>query len=433
MKPNRKMLLAGVLATGLSACATPTMVGPQISAADSAAEAARQMDYTFQVRIAEVARVSDVAFRLGRANQEMCPVRRPKLGLRFASTSDFKPPLRDASVRVLGLTEQLSVIHVAADSPAMSAGLQRGDVIVSFDGRSAANLTSKAFGKLLTDALGETSARTHTFSVRRGSDLRTVQIDPVMSCAYDVEILDESEINAYADGEKIYVTRALLKFVSTDEELALVLAHELAHNAQRHVAAKTQNATVAGLGGLALDILAAAGGINTGGEFTKAAMKAGAAYNSPEFEAEADYVGMYYLARAGYKTEGAENFWRKMAVESPKSIFVTSSHPATAARYLAIAATSREIEGKRAIGLALAPNGKGGIGAGPYAVPATHAASSQSALTAAVPTPVAAPLAPATTAPAPIASQPTTQPPAKPKCGMIPLENGSGVKFVRCK
>ncbi len=86
----------------------------------------------------------------------------------------------------------------------------------------------------------------------------------------------------------------------------------------------------------------------------------GAAAYSQDFEAEADYVGLYYLARAGFPTEGAADFWRRMAVEYPASIKSShsASHPATAERFLALEQVSREIERKEATGVALTPERK---------------------------------------------------------------------------
>ena len=109
------------------------------------------------------------------------------------------------------------------------------------------------------------------------------------------------------------------------------------------------------LGGMVFDVLAAAGGVNTQGAFTKAAGQAGAKYDAAEFEAEAAYVGLYYMARAGYETKDAANFWRKMAMENPQAIFIKSSHPPTAAWYVALAAAHEEIEKKKADGSPLLP------------------------------------------------------------------------------
>lgn len=87
--------------------------------------------------------------------------------------------------------------------------------------------------------------------------------------------------------------------------------------------------------------------------------KVGAASCSVEFEEEADYVGMYYMERAGYDSDGVADFWRRMAIEHPASIEHRQSHPTTPERFLAIEKTAAEIDTKRAAGAALLPNYKG--------------------------------------------------------------------------
>ncbi len=53
---------------------------------------------------------------------------------------------------------------------------------------------------------------------------------------YTFRIIDEKEVNAFSvPGGFIFVYRGLLDFVSSDDELAAVLAHEIAHAAHRHV------------------------------------------------------------------------------------------------------------------------------------------------------------------------------------------------------
>ena len=143
-----------------------------------------------------------------------------------------------------------------------------------------------------------------------------------------------------------------MRFAETEQELSLVVAHEIAHNAMSHVRAKTLNT----LGGTLLDIAAGAAGVNTQGMFGKMASLA----YSQEFEREADYVGLYIMAQAGVSTENAAMFWRRMAVEHPASINSshTSTHPATAERFIAIEKTLQQIEEKKQDGTALMPDMK---------------------------------------------------------------------------
>jgi predicted Zn-dependent protease len=107
----------------------------------------------------------------------------------------------------------------------------------------------------------------------------------------------------------VTVTSGMVRFCQTNDELALVVGHEMAHNAMNHMKSKRANAA----GGLIVDILFAAIGVNTQGGFAKLA---GNAY-SPAFEQEADYVGLYYTARAGFDISSAANFWRRMAIADP--------------------------------------------------------------------------------------------------------------------
>ena len=165
-----------------------------------------------------------------------------------------------------------------------------------------------------------------------------------------INISESDAVNAFADGNQIVVTRGMLRFAQDDTELALIIGHELAHNVMGHINSKMINAIPGFLLDLAAGVL---GGINTQGLFSKLTANA----YSQEFEAEADYVGMYMMALAGLKFEGAPNFWRRMASIHPGSIQNNhmASHPATPERFLALEQTVAEIKGKLMRGELLTP------------------------------------------------------------------------------
>ena len=128
----------------------------------------------------------------------------------------------------------------------------------------------------------------------------------------------------------------------------MVIAHELAHNIMGHIDKRQQNSLI----GTIIDLAVNSQGFNTQGYFSDLT---GNAY-SHAFEAEADYVGMYILARTGMDLDGASYFWRRMAVESPANIDShTSSHPATAERFLALEQAVTEISQKKESGVPLNP------------------------------------------------------------------------------
>ncbi|MEM9600514.1 MAG: M48 family metalloprotease, partial [Pseudomonadota bacterium] len=80
-------------------------------------------------------------------------------------------------------------------------------------------------------------------------------------------------------------------------------------------------------------------------------------YTRP-FESEADYVGLYYMVRAGFEPDGVEEFWRRLADVDPRSVNRAKTHPTFPDRYLRIAAARKEIRDKQAAGEPLMPNFK---------------------------------------------------------------------------
>ena len=68
---------------------------------------------------------------------------------------------------------------------------------------------------------------------RDGNDL-TARITPQRACGYDVQLDPSDELNARADGKRLFITTAMAGFTATDDELAVVLGHELAHHVLGH-------------------------------------------------------------------------------------------------------------------------------------------------------------------------------------------------------
>lgn len=246
----------------------------------------------------------------------------------------------------IGIDSQRRVYAVYPRGAASQAGVQVGDIVVSSSADFAAGGSEPASGARQRMQAGVPV----TLNLLREGQPIQITLVPDQVCDYQLLIDNSGDVNAYADGDRILVTRGMMRFATEDKELALVIGHELGHNTMGHASKKTTNAMI----GLAADLLAAAAKVNTQGAFTKM----GAQAYSQDFEREADYVGMYYLARSGYPIDGAAAFWRRMATEYPSTIRTshTASHPATSERYLALDQTSVEIRGKDQSGLPLNPN-----------------------------------------------------------------------------
>lgn len=180
-------------------------------------------------------------------------------------------------------------------------------------------------------------------------------------CNYPFKLITEpakeaATPNAYADGNGVFVYAGLVNMLDGEEELAFVLSHEYAHNVLQHVNKQSLNMSIGMLAGAAADALLASQGYSTGGQFTKVGANAGALQYSSSYEREADYVGLYIVSRAGFDVSRGTEVWRKMAANNPDSIYLSSTHPNTAERYVAMQKTIQEILNKEATGQQLLPN-----------------------------------------------------------------------------
>ena len=349
-----KHILFVLVAVALTSCATPTTMSPQGSSAEIDKEASLQKELALKRSLEEDARVRNIAFPISKANASLCEDTHYELGMTVWNHESISREYQDVAHEVYGVGSDLQVRNVYKNTPASANGIKAGDIILAIDeqeipaGRNAM--------KTMATILDKADQQIAMTIVRNGKEIDKT-ITRAETCGYGVIYDSEnSSVNAYADGNNIIIPRGMLRFVDSDKELALVIAHELGHNAMGHMDKKRTNAMGAGLGGFALDILAAAAGVNTGGAFTDAAARAGAGAYSVEFEQEADYVGMYFLARAGYSTSGVANFWRRMSSElNDSNINERSTHPATAERFVAIEKAHAEIQAKKSTGKKLVP------------------------------------------------------------------------------
>lgn len=135
-------------------------------------------------------------------------------------------------------------------------------------------------------------------------------------------IMKDTDLNAFAlPGGFIGVNAGLVTATASESELAGVLAHEIAHVTQRHLArslaAQAKNATMSTLGMLAAVLIGvAAGGSGDAVQGAVAVSQGVAAQQRLNYsranEAEADRVGMGVLASAGYDPNGMAGFFETM-------------------------------------------------------------------------------------------------------------------------
>jgi tetratricopeptide (TPR) repeat protein len=345
----------------IAGCAAPQTQLGSVSQDQIAIEQARQEQFALEQILKQQMRVQNVANPLLRDAVTLCRTNiRPITGFVFGNAYGWKNDYRNAA-RAAGYGDTIVVLNVTTGLAADKAGLQVGDRILQVNGASV-GIGDGAIEDLirrLPNAKGLTSAA-FALSIRRGADTTTVLVRPQMACSYSAQLVVSDDVNAYADGQTIYVTTGMLRFVNDDDELAVVLGHELGHNAMHHIDAQKKNALVGGLIGAIVDVAAATQGVNTHGDFTNQGAQLGSLVFSQDFEREADYVGLYILALAGKSLNDAPNLWRRMAVANPKSIKFAATHPTTAERFVRLDTWKGEIGRKIAAGVPLAPEMKNG-------------------------------------------------------------------------
>lgn len=335
-----------LLAIATAACAPQARV-PSISQADAEAEALRQREIVILERMKVQNRLRRVDFAVRAANADICEEKAPEVGIMTMNLDSAPDEYRAAYAKLYGVTRQITLISVFEGGPADRAKLAVGDRIVSANGKTVGSGSSGR--SRVAELIAESEGRPLDLVVRRDGNLVPVELVPGMICNYPTYLHDDDSVNAFADGSSIVVTSGLMRFVETDDELAFVIGHELAHNTMGHIEAKAGNAVVGGIIGA---ILTGLSGVNV----VDPMMQVGAQAYSQEFEAEADYVGVYYAAKAGYDTRKAARFWRRMAAAHPSAIGLQgTTHPSSAKRFLAVEAASREVADKQARGAALVP------------------------------------------------------------------------------
>ncbi|MCR4667267.1 MAG: M48 family metalloprotease [Desulfovibrio sp.] len=175
---------------------------------------------------------------------------------------------------------------------------------------------------------------------------RLVATLPPQPYSFTSTVILNNAMNAFAvPGGYIYVLTGLIMNFSSEEELAGVIGHELAHVTQRHVASRLERAQFTTFGSLLLALAGIALGGPGGGALAVGAMGAGQSamlnYSRMD-ETEADQIGLQYICRAGINPSGMVEAFKKLRQKSRMqgSAIPTylSTHPAIGDRITGLSA-----------------------------------------------------------------------------------------------
>ncbi|MFP5277193.1 MAG: M48 family metalloprotease [Acidobacteriota bacterium] len=157
---------------------------------------------------------------------------------------------------------------------------------------------------------------------------------------FTIKVLDSDEINAFAlPGGFFYVNSGLILAADEEAELAGVMAHETAHVCAHHAAREMTRMNYAQIGTIPLIMMTGYSWTGYGiYEASQLAIPIAFLQFSRDFEAQADYLGVQYMYRAGYDPQAFIDFFEKIqALEKRKPGLVArafSDHPQTPDRIL---------------------------------------------------------------------------------------------------
>lgn len=124
-----------------------------------------------------------------------------------------------------------------------------------------------------------------------------------------VLVIDHSEVNAFTDGKMVVVFKGLLDFVKNDDELALMIAHEIGHVMKGHLGSAWGEKATAWITGIMTGaLMESLTGVDAASTAQQAASEVMMSF-SREDEAEADRAALNYLTKAGFDPQKAVQIW----------------------------------------------------------------------------------------------------------------------------
>lgn len=184
---------------------------------------------------AQMLRLAEVDWRMRLAASPRCPALAAGIGVTIDHASAYPEPARAALARELRLGDRPQVAAVASGSPAALAGVRPGDEILSI----GAAVMAKALAGSADPSLFADEVTDRVAALPVGAPVRMVlrrdraqvgkTVVPVAICASRTLLDTGGALDAYSDTSDVAVTSALVDFTANDDELALIVGHELAH------------------------------------------------------------------------------------------------------------------------------------------------------------------------------------------------------------
>jgi beta-barrel assembly-enhancing protease len=263
-------------------------------------------------------RTATVAFRLATRNLALCPDAPRLPGFSLHDLSQYDPGYRPEAVKAYGLDDRPSVLTVAAGSGAERAGLKRGDHLVAINGvgvgRAALATRKPSFDRVAAVTARITAVLVKgavALTIERNGKAQILSITGDRGCASEVQLIPGGRLDASADGQSVQLTTALASMAQSDDELATIIAHEMAHNILHHRA--------------------------------RLKIEGRSAAHIRATEMEADKLSVHMLKAAGYDPMVPARFWAVFGKKTGAGLFSDGTHQRTKDRVRLLAAEANAI------------------------------------------------------------------------------------------
>jgi hypothetical protein len=235
---------------------------------------------------AQEVELATIAHRIATANAHVCDQPEDLSGLVLHDLTQYDRAVRPAVSQAFAINSGVGVLDIVPGSAAANAGLRVDDEILAVGPfnvqHSAARRKPKSNDKMAEfhAALQAALASGPTeLVVRRRGNLVKLPMSGQPGCGGRLLLTSSSTLNAYSDGDHVFITTAMSRFSRGADEIAFVIAHEMAHNILGHSSESGKR-----------------------GIFGFLAVR--------KQEIEADSYAVQLLANAGYRPEGAISFLR---------------------------------------------------------------------------------------------------------------------------
>jgi hypothetical protein len=253
--------------------------------------------------------VARVGHRLVTANAERCSRRISASGMVLHGLEQYGGGQASTAASLFSLGDAPGVLAVVPGSPADMVGVKPGDAILAVNGIATpeVRMGGKPFDRMgaMFDAVEAALAiGPAVLDIARGRERLKLRFAGAPACATRFQVDPSSRLNARADGKYIEITTGLMTIFANEDELAALLAHELAHNILDH-------RTVLNAQGVSRGLLGRVGRN---------------ARRIRETEIAADRFSLLLMRHAGYRMAAAPEFWERFEKHHGWGIFTDATH-----------------------------------------------------------------------------------------------------------